>query len=118
MASKKKLTKAQKDKRSFRASTAWKQFRKRKYDIQGGKDWITLKSLTKCFHCHHGNLNVSEYQNLEDEGNFLALNKSTHDTLHWCLRYVKAYHSMEVIDRLYDEVKREAVLNGLIDEDD
>lgn len=118
MASKKKLTKAAKDKRSFRSSEKWRSFRKRKYDIQGGKDWITLKPLTKCFNCHHCNLDADEYQNLEDEGNFLALNKSTHDTLHWCLRYVKAFHSMEVMDRLYTEVKREAILNGFIDEDD
>lgn len=118
MASRKKLTKAAKDKRSFRASEKWRSFRKRKYDDQGGKDFITLKPLTKCFHCHHGNLNADEYSNLEDEGNFLAVNKSTHETLHWCLRYVKAYHSLEVIDRLYEEVKREAVLNGYVDADD
>lgn len=118
MASRKKLTKAAKDKRSFRASSKWKDFRKRKYDIQGGKDWITLKPLTKAFHCHHGNLNADEYENLENEGDFIALNKSTHETLHWCLRYVRAYHSLEVMDRLYEEVKREAVLNGYIDADD
>ena len=118
MASKKKLTKEAKQKRSFRASSKWKDFRKRKYDYQSGRDFITLKPLTKCFHCHHGNLNVSEYENLEDEGNFLALNKSTHETLHWCLRYVKAYHSMEVIERLVDEVRREAVLNNYIDGDE
>ena len=118
MASKKKLTKAAKDKRSFRASSKWKEFRKRKHDIQGGKDWITLKPLTKCFHCHHGNLNADEYSNLEDEGNFIALNKSTHEMLHWCLRYIKAYHSLEVMDRLYAEAKREAMLNGFIDEDE
>lgn len=118
MASRKKLTKAAKDKRSFRASEKWRSFRKHKYDIQGGKDWITLKPLTKCFNCHHGNLNANEYQNLEDEDNFLAVNKSTHETLHWCLRYVKAYHSLEVMDRLYEEVKREAILNNFIEEDE
>ena len=118
MASKKKLTKAAKDKRSFRASEKWRSFRKFKYDEQGGKDYITLKPLTKCFNVHHCDLNADEYQNLEDEANFLALNKSTHETLHWCLRYVKAFHSLEVIDRLFDEVKREAVLNHIIDADD
>lgn len=118
MASKKKLTKEAKQKRSFRASEKWRSFRKRKYDIQGGRDWITLKPLTKCYNCHHCDLNADEYQNLEDEGNFLAVNKSTHETLHWCLRYIKAYHSMEVMDRLYEEVKREALLNNFIDEDE
>ncbi len=63
-------------------------------------------------------MNADEYQNIEDEGNFLAINSSTHETLHWCLRYVKAYHSMEIMDRLYEEVKREAILNGFIDSDD
>ena len=118
MASKKKITKEAKEKRSFRASAKWKSFRKKKFDDQGGKDYITLKPLTKCFHCHHGNLNADEYQNLEDDQNFIALNKSTHETIHWCLRYVKAYHSMEVIERLVNEVRREAILNGYIEGDD
>jgi hypothetical protein len=52
---------------------------------------------------------------LEDDANFIALNKSTHETIHWCLRYVKAFHSMEVIDRLYAEVEREAQLNNYLD---
>jgi len=116
MASKKSLTKAAKDKRSFRQSSMWKNFRKKKYDEQGGKDWITLKPLTKAFHCHHCDLNADEYSNLENEGNFIAVGKSTHETIHWCLRYVKAYHTMEVLDRLYAEIEREAKLNGYIDE--
>lgn len=115
MASKKSLTKAAKDKRSFRQSSKWKNFRKKKYDDQGGRDFITMKPLTKCFHCHHGNLNADEYSNLEDDQNFIALNKSTHEMVHWCLRYVKAFHSMEVIDRLYAEVEREAQLNNYLD---
>ena len=115
MASKKSLTKAAKDKRAFRQSSKWKNFRKKKYDDQGGKDFITMKPLTKCFHCHHGNLNADEYSNLEDDQNFIALNKSTHEMVHWCLRYVKAFHSMEVIDRLYAEVEREAQLNNYLD---
>ena len=115
MASKKKLTKAAKDKRSFRASQKWKDFRKKKYDEQAGRDFVTLKPLTKCFNCHHCNLDADEYQNLEDEGNFIAVNKSTHDMVHWCLRYVKAYRSMEIMDRLYAEIEREAELNNYIE---
>ena len=118
MASKRKITKEAKSKSSFRASSVWKDFRKRKYDIQGGKDWITLRKLSKAYHTHHCNLNASEYENLENEGNFIAVNHETHKVLHWALRYVKMLHSMEIIDRLYEEIKREAIINGFIDEDE
>ena len=110
MASRKKLTKEAKTKSDFRKSQKWRDFRKKKFDEQGGVDYITLKKLSKGFHTHHALLNVDEYSNLENEGNFLALNKQTHDLLHWALRYIKTYHSMEVIDRFYAEAKREALL--------
>ena len=118
MASRKHLTKAAKDKRSFRASSVWKDFRKKKMNEQSNKDFITLKKLTKCFHVHHCDLNAEEYSNLENEGNFIAINHETHKCLHWMLRYIKSYHSLEVLDRFYNEVKREALLNGFIENDD
>ena len=118
MASKKKLTKEAKSKRTFRNSSTWKDFRKRKYDIQGGKDCVTLKPLSKCYHTHHCNLDANEYTNLDDEGNFIAINAETHKSLHWMLRYVKSFHSLEVLYRFCEEVKREAILNNYIDEDD
>lgn len=118
MASKKKLTKAQKDKRSFRASSVWRDFRHKKNVEQGGLDFVTLKKLTKAFHCHHCDLNAEEYSNLENEGNFIAVNPETHKCLHWMLRYIKSYKSLEILDRFYAEVVRESKLNNYIDEDE
>lgn len=119
MASKKSLTKAAKDKRAFRQSTKWKNFRKQIYDLQGGKDMITLTPLPKGFHVHHRNLNADEYTNTEDVDNFIGLLPSLHkNVIHLLLRYIKKYHSMEVVDRLYAELKLEAKLNGFIEADD
>lgn len=118
MASKRKLTKEQKDKRSFRASQKWKDFRHFKNIEQGGLDPITGAKLGKTAHLHHKDLNAEEYQNLDDESKFIMLQYNTHKVVHWCLTYIRKYHSMEVIDRLYEEVKREGVLNGFIEEDD
>lgn len=118
MASKKSLTKEAKLKRSFRNTSTWKNFRKKVYDKQFGKDLITLKPLTKTFNVHHVNLNVDEYQNLEDEDMFVGLNKTSHDTVHFLLRYIKSYHSLEVLDRFYAEIAREALINDFITEEE
>ena len=118
VASKKSLTKAAKDKRSFRASTVWKQFRQTMFHQQAGVDLITGSKLPKAFHLHHKLLSADEYSNIGDESHFLACQPTTHKVIHWCLVQIKKLHSLEIIDRLYDEVKREAVLNGFIDEDD
>ena len=118
MASKKSLTKEAKMKRSFRNSSTWKNFRKKVYDNQCGKDFLTLKPLNKTFNVHHRNLNVDEYQNIENEDMFVGLNKTSHDTVHFLLRYIKSYHSLEVLDRFYEEIAREALLNGFITEED
>lgn len=119
MASKKSLTKAARDKRAFRQSSKWKNFRKQIYDLQGGKDMITLTPLPKGFHVHHRNLNADEYSNIEDTDSFIGLLPSLHkNVIHLLLRYIKKYHSMEVVDRLYAELKLEAKINGFIDEDE
>ena len=119
MASKKELTKAARDKRAFRASTKWKNFRQQIYHSQNGKDLITLTPLPKSFHVHHRLLSEDEYSNIENGDNFIGLLPSLHkNVIHLLLRYIKKYHSMEVVDRLYDELKLEAKLNGYIDEDE
>lgn len=119
VASKKSLTKAAKDKRAFRASSKWKTFRQQIYQSQCGKDLITLTPLPKAFHVHHRLLNADEYSNIENADNFIGLLPSLHkNVIHTLLRYIKKYHSMEVVDRLYDELKLEAKLNGYIDDDE
>lgn len=118
MASKKALTKAQKDKRSFRASTVWKQFRQTMFHIQAGIDLITGSKLPKAFHLHHKLLNADEYSNIGDESHFIACQPTTHKWIHWGLVQIKKLHSMEIIDRYVAELKREAILNEYIEEDD
>lgn len=112
-----KKTPAAKEKAAFRKTTAWREHRKQLIDEQGGLDPITLCKLTKCCHCHHRDLSPENYTNI-DEGKQIILNSETHKVVHFLLRYVKKWHSLEVVDRLVKEVAFEAQLNGFIDEDD
>lgn len=118
MASKKKVSKTMKAKRKFRATSKWKDFRKFKYDEQGGRDPITLSKLPKMAHLHHKDLNPEHYENIENEGNFVLLQPTTHKLIHFCLTYCKKFHTLEMMDRLYNEVRNEAILNGFIDSDE
>lgn len=110
------LNKTQKMKRDWRKSKAWKEFRHKMNVIQKGIDPITGRKLTKGANCHHKILTSDEevYTDISNTDNFCIVNKTTHDILHWCLRYIKMTHDMSVIDRLYDEVKYEAILNNFI----
>jgi hypothetical protein len=118
MASKKKLSKNAKAKAKFRATEQWKSFRKWKYDDQGGLDPVTGSKLPRMAHLHHKNLNAEEYDDISNEDNFILLQPTTHKAIHWGLTQIKKRHSMEIIDRYVAELKREAILNGFIDESD
>lgn len=111
-----KLSEKQKSKRNFRNSKAWKLFRHDKNVEQKGLDPITGCKLTKTANCHHKllDLDEEEYKNISDPSKFVIVNSSTHDVIHWCLRYIKKYKDLRVLDFLYEEVKREAELNGYI----
>ena len=113
------MNKRQKSNRSFRASKAWKEFRHKKNVEQKGLNPITKTKLAKQSNLHHKKLDLdeSEYQDISDPSNFIFLLHDCHKVLHWCLRYVKKYHDLSVLDRLYEEVKAEAILNGYISED-
>lgn len=78
--------KAKDVKAKFRASKEWKEFRKRIFDKQDGKDIITGKKLYKGFNVHHCDMSPENYDKLTEE-NFIAVNKNTHEVLHFLFRY-------------------------------
>lgn len=93
----------QKKKRNFRSSKKWKLFRHKKNVEQKGLDPITKKKLCKGCNLHHRNLSEDDYENLENENDFVMLNKQTHDSLHWLYRYWK--NDPEILDRIEAELK-------------
>ena len=112
-----KMNATQKAKRDWRNSKIWKLFRHDKIVEQKSLDLITGCKLTKTASCHHKDLDENHYKDISDKSHFIVVNKSTHDIIHWCLRYIKKYHNMSVIDNLYEEVRKEAILNNYIDEE-
>ena len=108
----------QKSKRNFRASKKWKDFRHSKFVEQHGLDPITKTKLIKTSTLHHKCLNLDEetYQDVSNPDDFIFLTKECHKVVHWCLNLVKKYNNMSVLDRLYDEIKDEAVRNGFLGE--
>lgn len=109
-----KLSEKQKAKRNFRNSKAWKNFRHEKNVEQKGLDPITECKLTKTAEVHHKILDEDKYKDISDKDNFIMINSSTHDTIHWCLRYIKKYGDLRVLDALYKEVEKEALMNGFL----
>lgn len=80
--------KAKDVKAKFRQSKEWRAFRKRIFDKQDGKDIITGKKLYKGYNVHHLDMSADNYDKLIEE-NFIAVNKNTHETLHFLFRYYK-----------------------------
>ena len=89
--------KAKDAKAKFRATKAWKEFRKRIFDKQDGKDIITGKKLYRGYNVHHLDMSAENYDQLIEE-NFIAVNKQTHETLHFLFRYYQK--DTTVLDRL------------------
>ena len=79
-------TKAAVMKRKFRASKKWKSFRKRVFDKQKGKCYITGKKLQKRAECHHLDQRAENYKNLDIE-RFVMLNPMMHEVVHNIYRY-------------------------------
>ena len=80
--------KAKDVKAKFRQSKAWKEFRKRMFEKQDGKDIITGKKLYSGYNVHHLDMSAENYDQLMEE-NFIAVNKTTHETIHALFRYYK-----------------------------
>ena len=102
--------KAKDAKAKFRQSKEWKEFRKRIFDKQDGKDVITGKKLYKGYNVHHLDMSAENYDQLIEE-NFIAVNKTTHETIHTLFRYYQK--DPAVLDRLKTILYRMNELNKL-----
>ena len=100
--------KAKDAKAKFRQSKEWKEFRKRIFDKQDGKDIITGKKLYKGYNVHHCDMSTENYDKLIEE-NFIAINKQTHDALHFLFRYYRT--DKDILDRLKTILDRMNELN-------
>lgn len=100
--------KAKDVKAKFRQTKEWKEFRKRIFDKQDGKDIITGKKLYKGYNVHHCDMSETNYNKLIEE-NFVALNKQTHEALHFLFRYYQK--DQTILDRLKTVMDRMNVLN-------
>ena len=98
------MNESQKKKRNFRQSKRWKDFRHKKNVEQKGYDPITKKKICKGATLHHRNLNENEYDNIDNEEDFVLLNHATHESLHWIFRYYEKDPS--IIDRIKEELDK------------
>ena len=97
------------DKKSkFRQTKEWKEFRIKIAEKQDKKDIITGKPLRKCYNCHHLDMSAENYDQLIEE-NFVALNKQTHEALHFLFRYYQK--DPTILDRLKTVLDRMNELN-------
>lgn len=79
---KRKQSKAQSMKTRFRRSARWTKFRryiKKKQQI----DPITGSPLTPSCSVHHLDMREENYEDLSDETHFVALNSTSHSTVHF-----------------------------------
>ena len=100
--------KAKDAKAKFRQSKEWKEFRERMFEKQGGKDTITGKKLCRGYNVHHLDMSTENYNQLIEE-NFVALNKQTHETLHFLFRYYQK--DPAILDRFKEVLDRMNELN-------
>ena len=81
-ATKKPKSVNQDEKTRFRRSKKWKQLRdmvKREQKV----DPITLKPLSNTYNLHHRNCDPDAYTDISNSDNFVGLNSSTHETVHY-----------------------------------
>lgn len=100
--------KAKDIKAKFRQTREWREFRKIIFDKQDGKDIITGKKLYSGYNVHHLDMSAENYDKLIEE-NFIAINKQTHEALHFLFRYYQKDHT--ILDRLKTVLDRMNELN-------
>ena len=100
--------KAKDAKAKFRQSKEWKEFRKRIFDKQDGKDVITGKKLYKGYNVHHLDMSAENYDQLIEE-NFIAINKQTHETIHTLFRYYR--DDKDILNRIKQTLDKMVELN-------
>ncbi len=95
-------------KAKFRRSKEWKTFRIKIAEKQDNKDIITGKPLRKCYNCHHLDMSAENYDQLTEE-NFIAVNKTTHETIHALFRYYK--NDKDILNRIKQVLDKMVELN-------
>lgn len=95
-------------KAKLRATKEWKAFRIKIAEKQNKKDVITGKPLRKGYNVHHLDMSAENYDKLDEE-NFIALNKQTHDALHFLFRYYQ--NDRGILDKLKTFLDRMVELN-------
>lgn len=75
-----------KERKQFRTTKVWKDFRKYMKKLQHNTDPITKHKLLPRANLHHLDMNVNRYDNL-DPSHFVFLNSKTHDTIHFLYTY-------------------------------
>ena len=101
------MNNSQKSKRKWRASSAWKAFRKLIMHDQKGIDPITKSKLKGrwCLHHRHVSASDEEYCDISKPEEYVALMSTTHKFLHWTFTYYKKF-GREFLDRIEEELKR------------
>jgi hypothetical protein len=71
----------QREKRRFRDTKRWKEFREHMKALQDNTCQITGARLTRLWQLHHMDLNEEHYENLKEE-NFVCLSWNMHKVVH------------------------------------
>ena len=100
--------KASDKKAKLRATKEWKAFRLKIAEKQDKKDFITGKPLRKGYNVHHLDMSAENYDKLIDE-NFIALNKQTHDALHFLFRYYQ--NDKDILEKFKEVLDKMVELN-------
>lgn len=96
------------EKRKFRSSKRWKEWRNYISNKFDHRDVISGKPLRKGYSVHHLCTLPGEYQNLVED-RFIPLNKQMHETIHVCYNYAKSDSGF--MERLLYWVNRMIELN-------
>lgn len=98
----------QEEKKKYRTTDIWKNFRKSFYIIgqkvlKNGKkkdiigvDFLTHSKLSKNFNLHHKKLSSDKYTEIENRDNFVSLNQESHECTHW-------FYTQMCKDRTFEE---------------
>lgn len=97
--------KIQNKKSKFRASSKWKDFRKKMKDKQK-VDFITGKPLYAGFNLHHLDLDENHYEDISNEDNFICLNRKSHDLIHFLFRYKEWRQLLKNIETLLEIMEK------------
>lgn len=84
------------ERRKFRQSKKWRNFRSKVKKYYYGIDVITLKPLKRIWNCHH--MDQYHYDDLSDMSKFRPLNEDTHEMLHWLFDIYKK--DLDVLKRV------------------